>query len=98
MRVNDISSLVEKIVVAFAAIAFLGGTISVAPALGREEGYHKEERHDRGWHKDHHRGRDWREHRGGDVYNPAEYAPPPVVAVPPPPSPGINLIFPIHIR
>jgi hypothetical protein len=29
---------------------------------------------------------------------PVMYSPPPVMAAPPPPSPGINLVVPIHIR
>ncbi len=29
---------------------------------------------------------------------PTVYSPPPVVYAPPPPSPGISIVFPIHIR
>lgn len=51
--------------------------------------------------------RDWREHerraRHWHVVHPVPvpgyvYAPPPVVYAPPPPSPGINLIIPLHFN
>ncbi len=105
MRVNKISSLVDKIVMVLAVIALLGGSISVVPAFGEDhKDYHHEHGHghDRGWHGGEHHDRDrdryWREEYAPEQYYPPVYAPEPVIVAPPPPSPGINIIFPIHIH
>ncbi len=94
-------STVGKIVVALAFALVLVG-VYTGPALAEErhgppEGSRpKGERHDERNRREH-----WR-HRPVRVYQPPPppvvYAPPPVVYAPPPPSPGISIIFPIHIR
>jgi hypothetical protein len=67
------------------------------PAFAAEDGWHDRGRahHERERREHHH-------HSRGYYVQPAPpvvYAPPPVVYVPsPPPSPGINIVFPIHIR
>jgi hypothetical protein len=71
------------------------GGISVAPAFARDN--------DRG-HAQHERGRHeprghYRGHEPYGYYPAPVYAPPPVVYAPAPyQSPGISLVFPIHIR
>jgi hypothetical protein len=75
-----------KVVMALVFASMIGG-ISISPAFGRDEG----------------RGRGRHEARGhyrGERYYPQPvYAPPPVVYAPDPyQSPGINLVFPLHIR
>ena len=74
-------------------LASVIGGMSIAPALGRD-GDRDRGRHDRGRHEA--RGH----YRGERYYPPPEvYAPPPVVYPPDQyQSPGINFVFPIHIR
>ena len=87
-RPGKVKSTIGKIVIALVFVSMIGG-ISIAPAFGRDEG------RDRGRHEA-------RGHYRGERY----YAPPPVVYAPPPvvyppypyASPGINFVFPIHIR
>ncbi len=82
------------------ALSSVIASLSLGPAFGAE-------RHDerRGRKVERHYVRGRRPHRHAPpivVYQPPPppvvYAPPPVVYAPPPPSPGISLIFPIHIR
>ncbi len=96
---QNFGSIVGRIVMAIALSSVIA-SLSVGPAFGAERhderGRRKVERHDD-------RGRRVRRpHRPVVVYQPPPppvvYAPPPVVYTPPPPSPGISLIFPIHIR
>ena len=84
------SSTFGKIMMALVFAAMIGGMF-IAPAFardgyGRGRGYYDHGRH--GYY------------RGGYGYYPAPiYAPPPVVYAPDPyQSPGISLVFPIHIR
>ncbi len=108
MRVNYIISFIEKVAIVLVVIVSLGGTFSVASAFGEEHREHNHGHvyghgHDRGLHKGerHYHGHDrhWREGYAPEPYYPPVYAPPePVVVAPPPPSPGINIIFPIHIH
>jgi hypothetical protein len=95
-------------VVGAAGIAVMAlGALSAAPALA-DEGWHGDRDH-RGWHESRHRHY---EYRGPHRYGPPPrvvYAPPPrVYYVPrprvyyaPPPvyydTPGISLVFPLHI-
>jgi hypothetical protein len=95
--------IVGRVVMPLAFVAMLVG-LSTGPALSqdRDRRYGEQERGTR----ERHDRRDWREHRRyvrpapPVVYAPPPvvYAPPSVVYAPPPPSPGISLIFPIHIR
>jgi hypothetical protein len=92
-RARIFRSTVGKIVMALACASMIGG-IFIAPAFGgendRREGYQKHSRYK------HSR----RVYRAPRRYYPAPvYAPPPVVYVPDPyQSPGISIVFPIHIR
>ena len=92
-RTRKFSSTVGAIVMALVVASMIGG-ISIAPAFGkdhdRRQGYY-ERGHDRG-------RRMYQPPR--HYYYPAPiYAPPPVIYAPYPyQSPGINLVFPIHIR
>ena len=73
-------------------IASMIGGISVTPAFANNNnrGHAQQER---GRH-DHYRG-----HQPRGYYPPPVYGPPPVVYAPEPyQSPGISLVFPIHIR
>jgi hypothetical protein len=89
-RTRKFSSIVVKIVMALVFASMIGG-ISTAPAFGKGNDR-------RGGHEE--RGRPERGRGGGYGYYPAPvYAPPPVVYAPAPyQSPGISLVFPIHIR
>jgi hypothetical protein len=93
-QTRKFSSTVGRIVMALVFASMIGG-ISIAPAFGRDgdrrEGYRDRGRYEHGRYD---RGR--RYDRG--YYAPV-YAPPPVVYAPAPyQSPGISLVFPIHIR
>jgi len=73
-------------------VASMIGGISIAPAFARDDnrGHAQQERGRRG----HDRG-----HQAYGYYPAPVYAPPPVVYAPEPyQSPGISLVFPIHIR
>ena len=94
-QVMKFSSKVGKVVMALVFASMIGG-ISASPAFSkdyhdRHGGYHRQGRH----YTHHEYGR-----RGfGGYYSAPVYAPPPVAYDPYPyQSPGINLIFPIHIR
>ena len=83
--------------------------LAMTPAIADGHGHHYGWGH--GWHGERygHYG-EWHGYRPPYDYwrppqpHPVIYAPPPVIYAPPPvyypplPSPGINLIFPIHIR
>jgi hypothetical protein len=71
-------------------LASVLGAAVLAATLGM--GVARADDHDRDRHHDRHR------HGYGYVAPPAYYAPPPVVYAPPPPSPGINLVIPLHFR
>ena len=76
-------------------IASMIGGISIAPAFARddnrERGHEEQGRHEP---RGHYRG-----HEPRGYYERPVYAPPPVVYAPAPyQSPGISLVFPIHIR
>ena len=93
-EVSKFSSTVSKMVMALVFASMIGG-ISVAPAFGKDNGGHG--------------GHNGRGHYGHSrhayqptpryYYSAPVYAPPPVVYVPEVyQSPGISLVFPIHIR
>jgi hypothetical protein len=72
------------------------GGISISPAFGYDHG-RREWRHDRHWHGRYEYGRPG--YYAPGYYPPPVYAPPPVVYPPYPyASPGINFVFPLHIR
>lgn len=81
------------------ATALLLGGMTVAPAEAghgrhwRGRGHWRHERPARGWYG-HRHGRYFSPWYGPDVY----YAPPPPVVYAPLPRPGINFVFPLHIR
>ena len=81
------------------ALALVFGGIAASPALADHDdhrhghGHWRHERRDRGWYG-HGHGRYFSPWYGPDVY----YAPPPPVIYAPLPRPGINFVFPLHIR
>ncbi len=76
-------STVGKVVMAL-VFALMIGSIAIAPAFARDNGRREHGRYEHG-------------RRG--YYPQPVYAPPPVVYAPAPyQSPGISLVFPIHIR
>jgi hypothetical protein len=73
-------------------VASMIGSISITPAFARDNG-RGHAQHERG-RRSHDRG-----HQSYGYYPAPVYAPPPVVYAPAPyQSPGISLVFPIHIR
>jgi hypothetical protein len=93
-RVRKFSAAVGKIVMAVVFASMIGG-MSIAPAFAKDDdrGRGQQER-GRPEARGHYRGQ---EPRG--YYREPVYAPPPVVYAPEPyQSPGISLVFPIHIR
>ena len=91
-QVSTFSSTVSKIVMALVLASMIGG-ISAAPAFGKDNGRH-------GGHNGHgHYGHSRHVYQSPPryYYSAPVYAPPPVAYVPAP-SPGISLVFPIHIR
>lgn len=94
--------LAASLIVGFSAIASVPAKADDDHDRGRHEGYERD--HDRGeWRE--HREHEWREHHyyapPPVVYAPAPravYVPPPVYAAPVYPTPGINLVIPLHIR
>jgi len=90
-RARKFTGTVGKIVMALVFVFMIGG-ISMAPAFGRDTD--RREEHQRG-RVEHVR----RVHHPRGYYPAPVYAPPPVVYAPTPyQSPGISLVFPIHIR
>jgi hypothetical protein len=87
-----------KIVMALVFASMIGG-ISIVPAFGKDNDGHKRYgEHGRYEHGRYEHGR--RVYQAPPryyYYSEPVYAPPPVVYVPAP-SPGISLVFPIHIR
>jgi len=93
-RIPRSSGAIRVATVALAlATVFAGIGTTTAQAAERDRG------HDRG-HHERYRGRGHGYDHGYVYASPdAYYAPPPVeVYSPPPPSPGINFVFPLHIR
>ncbi len=77
-------STVGRIVTALVFVLMIG-SIAIAPAFARDNDRHERGRYEHG--------------RRGYYYPAPVYAPPPVVYAPEPyQSPGISLVFPIHIR
>lgn len=74
--------------------------MSVTPLLARDgRGYHGRAYHGRGYYGPRgYYGAGGYYGPGGYYYPPGYMAPPPVVYAPPLPPPGIDLVFPIHIR
>jgi hypothetical protein len=104
MRIKSFSSMVGKIVMAIVFVTMIG-SIYIAPAFGKDgddrRGYNQQGRYEQGRYQ-HGRYQHGHYERGRYVphtyyYPQPVYAPPPVVYVPAP-SPGISLVFPIHIR
>ncbi len=90
---GNIRAIARTATVLVLAVIVVG--MSITPVLARDgRGYHG-----RGYH-----GHGYYGPRGyygpGGYYYPAPgyVVPPPIVYAPPPPPPGINLVFPIHIR
>jgi len=84
-RATKSSSTVVKILIALVFASTIGG-ISIAPAFGSDQG------RDRGHHQ---HGR----YEHGRYYSEPVHAPPPVVYAPDQyQSPGIGLVFGIHVR
>jgi len=84
-----------RAIAAVLALATVFGGVIVGPA----QAYDRDRDYDYG--RDRHHERHWHDHRGGYVYErPRGYysAPPPVIYEAPPPSPGVNFVFPLHIR
>jgi len=95
-RARKFTGTVGKIVMALVFVFMIGG-ISIAPAFGRDNsrGHGQQER---GRHEARPRGY-YRGYQPYGYYPAPVYAPPPVVYAPTPyQSPGISLVFPIHIR
>ena len=93
-RARNISSTIGKIVMALVCASMIGGTF-IAPAYaddhGRREGYQQ--------HRRYKQSRRVYQPTRRYYYSEPVYVPPPVVYVPEPyQSPGINIIFPFHIR
>ena len=92
-RTRKFSSTVGTIVMALVVASMIGG-ISIAPAFGKDhdkrQGYYE---------RGHDRGRRAYQQPRHYYYSEPVYAPPPVYYNPAPyQSPGINLVFPVHIR
>jgi hypothetical protein len=99
MRIKSFSSMVSKVVMATVFVSMIGG-VYIAPAFGKDgddrRGYNHQGRYQQGRYEHGHyeHGR----YVPHTYYYPQPvYAPPPVVYVPAP-SPGISLVFPVHIR
>ena len=93
-RAKKFCSTVGRIVMALVVASMIGG-MSVTPAFARDDnrgrGHEERGRHEP---RGHYRG-----HEPRGYYQEPVYAPPPVVYAPQPyQSPGISLVFPIHIR
>lgn len=72
----------------FALAAVMAGMVGFAlTAPAQADDWHRG--HDRDWHRWHH---------GWDRDPHVVYAPAPVIYAPPEPSPGINLILPLHFH
>ena len=100
MRVGKFSSIVGRIMMALVFASMIGG-ILVTPAFaddhGRGRGHQERGRGPHGYYRGH-RPYGYGYGYPAPVYAPV-YAPPPVVYAPAPyQSPGISLVFPIHIR
>jgi len=94
MRVGKFSSIVGKTMMALVIASMIGG-ISVTPAFADDHGRDRGHQERRGHYRGH---RPYGYGYPAPVYAPV-YAPPPVVYAPAPyQSPGISLVFPIHIR
>ncbi|MGA2110136.1 MAG: hypothetical protein ABSH25_21110 [Syntrophorhabdales bacterium] len=92
-RARKFRSTLGRIVMALVVASMIGG-MSIAPAFARDDRGRGHE--ERGRHEP--RGRA-RGHQAHGYYQEPVYAPPPVVYSPQPyQSPGISLVFPIHIR
>ena len=93
-RARKFRSTVGRIVMALVVASMIGG-ISIAPAFAKDDNRGRGHG-ERGRHEP--RGRA-RGHEPRGYYQEPVYAPPPVVYAPEPyQSPGISLVFPIHIR
>jgi hypothetical protein len=91
-RARIFRSTVGKVVMALVCASMIGG-IFIAPAFGRDDD--RREGYQRG--RSEHARRVYQPRRR--YYPVPVYAPPPVVYYPEPyQSPGINIIFPFHIR
>ena len=98
-RTKSFSLTVGKIVMALVFASAIGG-IFMAPAFGKDNDDRRE------GYQEHGRSEHDRRRPARRVYQPARryypepvYAPPPVVYYPAPyQSPGISIVFPIHIR
>jgi hypothetical protein len=94
IRARKFRLALGKIMMALVVASMIGG-MSIAPAFARDDdrgrGHEERGRHEP---RGHYRGY---QHR--NYYQEPVYAPPPVVYAPQPyQSPGISLVFPIHIR
>lgn len=93
-QARNFSSVVGKIVMALVCASMISGTF-IAPAYADDHGRREWNQHRR-YKKSR---RVYQPPRRYDYYSEPVYAPPPVVYVPDAyPSPGISIVFPIHIR
>jgi hypothetical protein len=90
---------VAKIVAVLALAVIIVG-LFITPVLADRDHRGDRDRHERGWRGGHEgHGRYYWHGAYYDYPPPGYYAPPPPpVYAPPPPPPGINFVFPIHIR
>jgi hypothetical protein len=90
-RAEKFGLTVGKIMMSLVFISIIGGTF-ISPAFGRDN---RRERYNDRYRYEHSR----RMYNQPRYYPRPVYAPPPVIYAPTPyQSPGISLIFPIHIR
>lgn len=101
-------TFISRALLAASVVLGLSGAMSLPASAEEWRDHDGGDWHDRGRHEG--RGRDWDDHDWRDrhyyapppmVYEPqprAIYVPPPVYAAPVYPMPGLNLVFPLHIR
>ena len=94
-RTRKFSSTVGKMLMALVFASMIGG-VFIAPAFGddddRRGGYYEHGRYEHNRYEHERRG-----YQPRTYYSPYGYTPPMGVYVPMP-SPGISLVFPIHVR
>jgi hypothetical protein len=91
----NIRTVLRTVTVLALAVIIVG--LSFTPVLADRDHRGDRDHHRRGWHEGH--GRYFWHGEYYDYPPPGYYAhPPPTVYAPPPPPPGINFVFPLHIR
>ena len=92
---KKVQSIAVKALTVFVLAGFLGA-LTTTPAAAADHRGPPRGGHHRGWDDHARHNADW--YRGHPDYYPGYVAAPPVAVYAPPPSPGINLVLPIHIR